>query len=299
GGSGFIGRHVTKLLKENGMKVLWASRAAGPNKITWSDLQRRGLPEGVTAVVSMSGENILNPMKRWNDSFKEAVRASRVDCTRYLADAICQAKVPPKVFISFSGVGFYKPDPSIEYDESSPGGNFDFLSKLCTDWEAAAKLPSDLGVRQVILRCGVVLGRDGGMIQQLYWPFFLGLGGPIGSGKQWLPWIHVADVAGLVTHAILNDHVSGILNAVAPEPVTNAQFAKTFASAMWRPAVIPMPGFIMNTVYGPERGIVVLEGQKVIPKRTLETGYPFAFPTLASACKDVSQMLTINSVSGS
>lgn len=137
------------------------------------------------------------------------------------------------------------------------------------------------------------------MIQQIYWPFFLGAGGRIGSGAQWFPWVHVADVAGIITHAIINDHVSGVLNAVAPEPATNAEFTKAFASAMWRPSIFPVPGFVMNTVYGPERGKVILEGQKVIPKKTLESGYKFAFPDLKSACQDVSQMLTITSVSGS
>ena len=146
---------------------------------------------------------------------------------------------------------------------------------------------------------GVVLGRDGGMIQQIYWPFFFGTGGPISSGRQWFPWIHVADIAGLVTHAIINDNVSGVLNGVAPQTCTNGEFTKAFASAMWRPALIPVPAFVMNTVYGPERGKIILEGQKVIPKRTLETGYKFAFPDLTSACKDVACMLTVDSVSGS
>ncbi|KAK7114925.1 epimerase family protein SDR39U1-like [Littorina saxatilis] len=299
GGTGFVGRHLTKLLAENGLKVTVVSRAAGPNKITWSDLQRTGLPDGITAVVSMSGENILNPMKRWNESFKQAVWSSRVDCTQSLANAICQATNPPKVLVSMSGVGYYKPDPTAEYDEDSPGGDFDYLSELCTAWEAAAKLPSSVSCRQAIVRSGVVLGRDGGMIQQIYWPFFLGAGGRIGSGAQWFPWVHVADVAGIITHAIINDHVSGVLNAVAPEPATNAEFTKAFASAMWRPSIFPVPGFVMNTVYGPERGKVILEGQKVIPKKTLESGYKFAFPDLKSACQDVSQMLTITSVSGS
>nr|KAG5693087.1 hypothetical protein BaRGS_014037 [Batillaria attramentaria] len=215
----------------------------------------------------------------WNEQFKQQVRESRVDCTKILADAICQAKVPPKVFISFSGVGFYKPDPYVVYDEDSQGGNFDFLSKLCHDWEAAAKLPDDMDhsqlrygglkenftavvslsgenilnpkkrwnwqfknqVRESRIECnkilvdaicqakvppkvfisvssvGTVLGVDGGIVQQLYIPYLLGLGGRFGSGHQWFPWIHVKDVAGLVTYAIMNDHVSGILNAVAPD----------------------------------------------------------------------------------
>ena len=133
----------------------------------------------------------------------------------------------------------------------------------------------------------MVFGRDGGMIQQIYWPFFLGTGGRLGSGQQWLPWVHVADVAGIVTYAIINDSVSGILNAVSPSPATNAEFTKAFASAMRRPAIFPVPEFVINTVFGPERGLVILEGQKVVPKRTLEAGYKFSFPDLCSACRQL------------
>lgn len=287
GGSGFVGRHLTRLLTDHGWKVIIVSRSAGANKITWSDLQRSGLPEECTAVVSMSGENILNPLKRWDDSFQKAVWSSRVDCTRSLASAIRKAAKPPKVFISMSGVGYYKPDLSMTYDESSPGGDHDYLSELCTAWEGAAELPSTVNVRQVILRSGVVLGRDGGMIQQIYWPFFFGTGGRIGSGDQWFPWIHVEDTAGFIRYAIDNDNVSGVFNGVAPQCATNAQFTKAFASAMNRPAFFPVPAFVMNTVYGPERGKVILEGQKIIPVRTLESGYQFRFPDLTSACRDL------------
>lgn len=299
GGSGFIGRHLTKILVENGYKVTVISRKPGVNKVTWSDLQRVGLPEEFSAVISMSGENILNPLKRWDDNFRKEVWSSRVDNTRFLVAAICQATKPPKVFVSFSGVGFYRPDPVKTYDESSPGGDFDYLSELCTAWENSAKLPTSTnGIRQVIVRCGVVLGRDGGMIQSIYWPFFFGLGGPIGSGKQWFPWVHVNDVAGFVTHAIVNSNVSGVYNMVAPQCATNIDFTKAFAGAMRRPAILPVPAMLMEKMYGPERGKVILEGQKVLPKRVLESGYKFAFPDLKSACKDLSQMAFVNGVTG-
>lgn len=290
GGSGFVGRHLIQRLADKGMKVTVVSRTAGPNRITWSDLERSGLPGDYSAIVSLSGENILNPTKRWNDAFKKAVWSSRVDCTKALADAVRQSNNPPQVFVSMSGVGYYKPDPTAQYDEDSAGGDFDYLSELCTAWEAAANLPPSLNIRQVIVRSGVVLGRDGGMIQQIYWPFFMGVGGRIGSGQQWFPWIHVEDIAGIITHAITDDSVSGILNGVAPQPATNTDFTKAFASSMGRPALFPVPGFVMNTVYGPERGKVILEGQKVSPKRTLESGYKFAFPDLTSACKSLSQV---------
>lgn len=139
----------------------------------------------------------------------------------------------------------------------------------------------------------MVLGRDGGMVQQMFIPFFLGVGGRVGSGSQWLPWIHVADIAGLFTHAILNPDVKGILNGVAPEAATNSDFTKAFARAMWRPAWFPVPGFVMNFVFGEERGKVILEGQKVLPKRTLESGYEFVYPDLKSACTNCAQLVHV------
>ncbi|XP_046328187.2 epimerase family protein SDR39U1-like [Haliotis rufescens] len=293
GGSGFIGRHLTRLLIENGYKVTVVSRQTGPDKITWNDLNRNGLPEGCTAVVSMAGENILNPKKRWTPEFKEEVYNSRVSSTKALASAISAASKAPEVFISMSGVAYYPPSVTAEYTEDSPGGDYDFLSRLTTDWEAAARLPNSINVRQVTVRSGVVLGRDGGMVQQMFVPFFLGVGGRVGSGSQWLPWIHVADIAGLFTHAILNPNVKGILNGVAPEAATNSDFTKAFASAMWRPALFPVPGFVMNFVFGEERGKVILEGQKVLPKRTLESGYEFVYPDLKSACTNCAQLVHV------
>lgn len=136
---------------------------------------------------------------------------------------------------------------------------------------------------------GVVIGRDGGLIQNQYWQFFFGLGGPIGQGTQWLPWIHVKDLTGLIHFAIFNDHVRGILNAVAPETITNEQFAKAFGSALGRPAIFPTPSAMMKLAFGSERAVVILEGQKVIPKRTLETGFKFQYPTIKEALQQCCQ----------
>lgn len=133
------------------------------------------------------------------------------------------------------------------------------------------------------LSLGVVLGRDGGLIQNQYWQFFFGLGGPIGKGTQWLPWIHISDLAGLIHFSIFNDHVRGVLNAVAPESVTNEQFAKAFGAALGRPAILPTPSLMMKLAFGSERSVVILEGQKVIPKRTLEMGFQFKYPTIKKA----------------
>ena len=143
--------------------------------------------------------------------------------------------------------------------------------------------------RKSIFFSGIALGRDGGMINNMYLPFFFGVGGQIGSGKQWLPWVHVDDVSGIIKYAIEEEHVSGILNAVAPESANNKDFTNAFAKAMFRPAFFPVPEFAVNLMFGPERGQMLLTGQKVIPKRVLDSGYVFKYPDLASACKECSR----------
>ena len=138
---------------------------------------------------------------------------------------------------------------------------------------------------------GLVLGREGGAIANLIFPFWMGVGGPVGSGKQWFPWIHVEDVAGIFTHAIENSHVTGVLNAVAPEQNTNKEFASAFGRALWRPAIFPLPGFVLSCVYGSERAKVMTDGQCVVPERTLALGYQFIYPDLDSACKEFAHIL--------
>ncbi|KAK3579008.1 hypothetical protein CHS0354_034805 [Potamilus streckersoni] len=291
GGTGFIGQHLCHLLQENGYRVTVISRTIRPDGITWTDIHRHGLPKDCTSVVNVAGENILNVTKRWNDSFKEQVKSSRVETNKLLAKAISEAENPPESFVTISGVAYYKPSETEEYTEESPGGGYDWLSTLTTEWEAAATLPDSMNVRRVTVRSGVVLGKDGGMIQQIFFPFFLGFGGRMGTGKQWFPWIHIDDIAGILAYAVKNKSVYGILNGVAPGTATNAQFASAFAGAMWRPAIFPMPSLVFNTVFGKERGKIILEGQKVIPKRTLECGYKYKYPDLKSACHDLSSII--------
>ncbi|ESO87842.1 hypothetical protein LOTGIDRAFT_219736 [Lottia gigantea] len=288
GGSGFIGKELVKHLRmKHNINSILVSRSSGEKRITWNDLERRGLPENCIAVVNLSGENILNPLKRFSEDFKEEVRRSRIDTTKKLADAIVKAEKKPQVFVTMSGVAYYPPDENKVYDEDNKCEEYDFLSKLTKDWEAASNLPDSVSVRQVTVRSGVVLGRNGGMIDNIRLPFKMGLGGVIGSGKQWLPWIHLSDIAGIFDHAIQNDNVSGILNGVAPEATTYAQFVKAYAKAMHKPAFFPTPAFAMNTIFGPERAKVILEGQNVMPKRTLESGFKFEYPTIEKAVDEI------------
>lgn len=292
GGTGFIGAALSNLLKKNGYNVVVVSRMPGPQRLSWTDLSNHGLPKDCKAVVNLAGQNILDPMRRWTPGFKQNVWASRVNTNKALSKAISSADVKPEVFVTVSGVGYYRPSLTEEYTEESPGGDFDFLSKLCTEWEEAAKLPSDIdtSVRRVVIRSGIVLGREGGMIQQLYIPFWFGLGGPIGSGAQPLPWIHISDMARLFHFAIEGKggkKPSGIFNGVAPKTITNAEFTKSFASALRRPAFLPVPLFALNLAFGEERAKIMTEGQRVIPKRVLEMGFDFLYPDIDLACKAI------------
>ncbi|KAG8227145.1 hypothetical protein J437_LFUL001689 [Ladona fulva] len=292
GGTGFIGSALSSLLKRNGYSVILVSRMPGPQRLSWTDLANEGLPKDCKAVVNLAGQNVLDPTRRWTPGFKQNVWSSRVHTNKALAKAITAADKKPEVFVTVSGVGYYKPSLTEEYTEDSPGGNFDFLSNLCTEWEAAAKLPAEIesSVRRVVIRSGIVLGRGGGMIQQLYIPFWFGLGGPVGSGLQPLPWIHITDMARLFHFAIEgkeNKNLQGIFNGVAPNVVSNKDFTKSFASALRRPAFIPVPLFALNIAFGEERAKIMTEGQNVKPKRALEMGFRFLYPDIDSACKAI------------
>nr|KAF6388752.1 short chain dehydrogenase/reductase family 39U member 1 [Myotis myotis] len=295
GGTGFIGTALSQLLKARGHEVTLVSRQPGPGRITWDELATSGLPR-CDAAVNLAGENILNPLRRWNEAFQKEVLSSRLETTDLLARAITKAPQPPQAWILVTGVAsqlrcaakaYYQPSLTAEYDEDSPGGDFDFFSNLVTKWEAAARLPGD-STRQVVVRSGVVLGRGGGAIGHMLLPFRLGLGGPIGSGQQFFPWIHIGDLAGILAHALEASHVQGVLNGVAPaSTTTNAEFAQALGTALGRPAFIPLPSAVVQAVFGQERAIMLLEGQKVIPRRTLATGYQYSFPELGAALKEI------------
>jgi len=290
GGSGFVGKSLCSLLRRRGHEVVIVSRAPikspvdGCDVMTWDSLKKDGIPSGTTAAVNLAGANILDPLKRWG-SYASVVRQSRLDTTKDLVTAISHSLSPPTVFVSASAIGYYPSSPTADYDEESVCVPSNFIEQLVHDWEDAATLPPEVETRLVKVRIGVVLGKGGGIVQNMWLPFYLGGGGPVGSGKQWFPWVHIDDVAGVFLHAIENEHVKGTLNAVAPTPASNAEFASAFGAAMWRPAFIPLPGFVVNTVFGSERGAIMLEGQKVNPKKTLESGYEFEYPHLKEACE--------------
>ncbi|KAL7672024.1 hypothetical protein ACOME3_006922 [Neoechinorhynchus agilis] len=189
----------------------------------------------------------------------------------------------PASLISMSGVGFYRPSKTNEYNEDSEGGD-DFLARLVQKWESASIPPE--GVRHVILRTGIVLGPDGGFIKSIYWPYFFGLGGRMGSGNQYLPWIHVDDLARIIWHAAENKEMKGVLNAVAPQIITQREFANTFAASFKppRPAVIPIISPIVRMMFGDNLNVVVLEGQKVRNEKLNKIGFEYKYPDIQKAC---------------
>ena len=295
GGTGFIGVPlVKKLIKANHQVIIltrdpvecrefptgavateqWDGRTAG----VWSKHL-----EGANAVINLAGEIIAG--KRWSVERKALITNSRVDATKALVSAIANAKKKPEILVNASAVGYYGSVESGDVVESSPHGS-DFLSQVCQRWEAEARVAEKDGVRVVMVRFGVVLGKEGGALKKMLLPFELFAGGPLGSGNQWFPWIHRDDVIGIILFAIEKHALSGAVNAAAPEPATMKQFCKTLSEVMQRPSWAPVPPFILKIALG-EMADMVLTGQRVIPKKALDTGYHFLHPSLRGALQDI------------
>eukprot|EP00730_Choanoeca_flexa_P014165 TRINITY_DN6093_c0_g1_i2.p1 TRINITY_DN6093_c0_g1~~TRINITY_DN6093_c0_g1_i2.p1 ORF type:complete len:300 (+),score=56.70 TRINITY_DN6093_c0_g1_i2:158-1057(+) len=290
GGSGFVGRALSKALREQGHAVTIISRSEKKGDITWQRIDKEGLPP-CDAVVNLAGENVLNFTRFWTDSFKAEVRSSRIGTTQLLAKAISTSTEPPKAFVVSSGVGYYQNHPfteGITNTEASPPGK-GFMCQLAVDWERAAQLSEGSSTRVVNVRSGVVLGKGGGAYAQMKLPFSLGLGGPISKGHQIFPWIHLDDIVGLYMHAIVNPDVKGPINGVAPQIINNLEFTRSFATALRRWAFIPVPSFALNLGLGSERAVMLLEGQRVVPEVALQTGYEFKHPTIDDAFADLTK----------
>ena len=253
----------------------------GVRLVAWTD-DWRPLVSGVEAVVNLAGEPVVG--RRWSSEQKRRILASRVDATRSLVEAMRAAPTPPTVFVSASAVGFYGARGDDALDESSPAGA-DFLARVCVDWEAEAmKAPER--VRTVLLRIGIVLGEEGGSLAEMVRPFRLGAGGPIGSGRQWVSWIHRDDVVRLVLHALETPGIVGALNATAPAPVRQADLARGIGRTLGRPSWLPVPKFALRLALG-EVATMLVEGQRVFPKRALASGFQFAHTDLEKSLKEL------------
>ncbi len=234
---------------------------------------------GADAVVHLAGEPVS---QRWSKEVRERIRSSRVQGTRRLVDAM--RAHPPQVLVSASAVGYYGSRGDERLTESSAPAD-GFLADVCLEWEREAMRAADFGVRVVCLRNGLVLGNGGGLHKMML-PFKLGLGGKIGDGQQWMAWIHVDDAVGLIEFAISSSKLRDAANATAPNPVTNAEFTKELASALHRPAILPVPKFALRLLYG-EMAQIVYASQRVIPEAAMRAGYQFRFPTLHEALLDI------------
>ena len=294
GASGTIGRALCDALFARGDDVVGLTRNPGSARLAnprvtwhkWDPTLERPDPaafEGVDGVVHLLGERID---QRWTDEAKERIMESRRQGTHNLVQAIVGLEAPPKVLVSQSAVGYYGDRGDEEVDESDgPGTSFD--AQVVQAWEAAAHELDPTGIRLVIARTGQVLSTEGGMLKEMLPPFKLGVGGPLAGGNQYLAWIHIDDEIGILLWALDNETVSGTINAAAPNPATNKEFSKALGRALNRPAVMPVPGLVLDLKFGKEFGQVLRGGARVIPKRTEELGYEFKYPGLDEALGDL------------
>ena len=301
GGSGFLGGPLAEMYAEEGhdVRVLTRSLMAGDTrhdpgtgvpgitKVGWKPDGKTGpwaaALDGADALINLAGESIAG--KRWNPQRKAVLRDSRVQATRSLTSALAAAPRPPAVFISSSAVGYYGPAGSEPKTEEAPAGD-DFLAHLCEDWEAAAQSVTRPDTRTVILRTGIVLERSGGALPEMMRPFRFFAGGRLGSGKQFISWIHRLDWIEIVRWIVQTPEVASTLNATAPHPVTNREFAKALGRAMHRPSLLPTPGFALKIALG-EMSDSILTGQRVLPARAQRHGYHFRYPEIDQAFRGI------------
>ena len=295
GGTGFLGRPLTERLVAEGHDVVILTRRVSPQlparAVVWSpgkDVENVGIGitdawaneiDGADAVVNLAGESVAG--KRWSPSHKKQILDSRIHATRRLAGAIARAARPPSVFASGSAVGYYGPLGDELAVETTPAGS-DFLAQVCQQWEAEANRAASPRTRVVCIRTGLALERDGGALPQMLPPFKFGAGGPVGSGRQYWPWIHRTDWIDLVRWAIRTEAAAGPLNATAPNPVRNAEFARALGRALHRPSFMPAPAFALRLMLG-EMADVLLSGQRAVPATAETLGFSFKYARLDDA----------------
>jgi uncharacterized protein len=285
GASGLVGTALGSALERDGHVVLRAtrSRATGPNTIAWDPAAGRldaAALKGIDAVVNLAGENIGSG--RWTPAKKKALLESRTLSTKLIAETIAALDPKPRVFLSASASGFYGNRRDEWLDEGSAMGE-GFLAEICRDWEAETRAAQRAGIRTVQLRFGVVLSRHGGALARMLTPFRLGLGGRLGDGRQFFSFVAIRDAIAAIRFALETETLSGPVNVVAPEPVTNAEFTRALGRALRRPTIFPAPAFGIRLALGEMGQALLLDGQRVRPKRLLDAGFRFEQPTIDSA----------------
>jgi uncharacterized protein len=298
GATGLIGRALIAALQARGAELTVLSRdparapatlaAAGlkpVETVPWDPLKDPAPAQAISgreAVLHLAGENVA---QRWTARAKQAIRATRVSGTRHLLDGIRGARDRPAVLVSASAIGYYGAHGEEPLDEEAPPGE-GFLARVCADWETEAGRGSELGVRVILLRTGILLDPAGGALAKMLPPFRLGLGGPVAGGRQYVSWIHRDDVVGIVLAALSDERWSGPVNATAPEPCTNRDFSRTLGRVLKRPALVPVPGLALRLLYG-EMAEVLTTGARVVPAKPLVLGYRFERPQLDGALRSL------------
>ncbi len=282
GATGFIGKRLVAALLDRGddLTILTRTPKAGnnPRYVAWDAAKSLE----ADAVIHLAGESVA---QRWTAEVKQRIRASRIETTRALVAALERAPRKPQVLISASAIGIYgSRGDELLTETSKPGSGF--LEDVCIEWERESQRAADLGIRVVNPRIGIVLGAGGGALERMLTPFKMGVGGRLGSGEQWMSWIHIADVVGLILFVLDHADLRGPMNATAPNPVRNADFTAELAAALHRPAVLTTPAFALKLAFG-EMAAVILASQRVLPRVALDAGYQFQFQDLRPALEDI------------
>ena len=296
GGTGLIGTALVKSLRDNGNEVIILTRApeqAGERAVSgvrlemWDGRSTAGwgpLVEEVDAIVNLAGEGIADG--RWTAARKRRIRDSRVEAGQALVAAVAEADAKPGVLIQSSAVGYYGPCADEILTEEAAAGS-DFLAEVCVEWEASTVGVEEMGVRRPVIRTGVVLSAEGGAFPRMALPFRLFAGGPLGSGKQYFPWIHIDDEVAAIRFLLSSETASGPYNLTAPDPLRNRDFVRLLGRAMRRPAIVPTPSFALKAIFG-EMSTVLLDGQRAVPARLQEAGFEYAYTDAGGALKDLS-----------
>jgi hypothetical protein len=290
GGTGFIGAHLCGQLLEAGHQlVVFSRRPEQVESLCGQAVEAIGSLDEITrqsefdAVINLAGEPIAD--KRWSARRKQLLMESRLETTRKLVQAVAAMHRPPSCLINASAVGFYGDQGDRPVDESTLPHE-EFSHELCRLWEQAANKAAEYGVRVCIVRIGLVVGPGGGFVSRMLPAFKLGLGGPLGNGRQWMSWVHRSDLVRLFEWLLTHDQARGVYNGTAPNPVTNREFTRTLAKVLHRPACLPMPAFAAKALFG-EMSRLLLTGQRVYPKRMTDAGFEFNYPQLQAALESV------------
>jgi len=293
GGSGLIGWALTENLAKDGHEVIVLSRnpevvknlPGGARAEKWDGRSAQGwgkFVDGADAIVNLAGATISD---RWSDARKKVIRESRVNAGKAIVEAVKAAEKKPGVVIQSSAVGYYGPRGAEEITEDSSAGN-DFLASVCKEWEASTAELDGMSIRRPIIRTGVVLSKDGGALPKMLLPIKMFIGGPLGNGRQYFPWIHLQDEVAAIRFLIENKKANGVYNLSAPQPLTNKEFTQAIGKVLNRPTFMPVPAFAMQLLFG-EMSTLLLDGQREVPQRLMKEGFKFQFSDAEAALRDV------------